>query len=71
MKEKSYKGHSMYENNTCPYKNIYQENSFQIHLQFLHAILEVAYPQTLTEPNIKEFHNHALMSQSGAPKFHL
>ena len=46
MKEKRYKGHSMYENTTSQYKNIHQEKSFQIHFLFLHAILEVAYLQT-------------------------
>ena len=46
MKEKRHKGHSMYENTTTQFKNIYQEKSFQIHLIFLHDILEVAYLQT-------------------------
>ena len=36
MKEKRYKGHSMYENTTAQSKNIHQEESFQIHLIFLH-----------------------------------
>ena len=45
MKEKRYKGHSMYVNTASQYKNIYQENSFQIHLLFLN----MAYLQT---PNI-------------------
>ena len=47
MKEQRFKGHSMYENITSQYKNIHQEKSVQIHLQFMHAIIEVAYPQTL------------------------
>ena len=46
MKEKRYKGHSMYVNTTSQYNNIYQEKRKQIHWLFLHAILEVAYLQT-------------------------
>ena len=51
LKEKRYKGHSMYENTTSQYMNIYQEKSFQIYLLSLHALLEVAYPKTLKNLN--------------------
>ena len=45
MKEEIYKGHSMYENTTSQYKNIYREKK-KISLPFLHILLEVAYPET-------------------------
>ena len=45
MKEKRYKGHSMYESTTSQYKNIYQGKSFQIYLLFLWRHLWCTLPE--------------------------
>ena len=55
VRDTRYKGHSMYGNTTSQYKNIYPK-SVQIHLRFLHAILEVAYLQTPKILKLQKWH---------------